>query len=301
MPPPAAAPTSPKAMRRAHSFSSLGAAAKAASPRQQNENLPGRRASATDGDVLMGNTFEQPPPTTASSTTPTAVTGPTKEQPIPRLRSIAPAFFVPVSKILPSSEEALQRSLSLATTDRAEHMRQALSRSDKHAAAVRGNLLALFRRENARLLQSMRADEQAFQRDIHDEREDYEQHLAQRKGWSASPADLDRMIASMAAPAPPAPPPLDPHAQVAQILQGKGGAFASKRDDVIGDVPEPSFAHRAAASPRELAAREGLMLVSKATTELRGYDAHIAAKRDMRRRALDRESAQRRKVTREVE
>lgn len=248
----------------------------------------------------MGNTSQQPPPTAASSTTPpAAVAG---ESPIPRLRSLAPAFFVPVAKILPCTDEALQQSLSLAATDRAEHMRQALSRSDRHAAAVRGNLLALFRRENARLLQSMRAEEQVFQRDMGDDREDYEQHLAQRHGWSASPADLDRMIASMAAPAPPAPPPLDPRAQVAQILQGKGAAApAGRRDDVIGDVPEPSFMHRAAASPRELAAREGLMLVSKATTELRGYEAHIAAKRDMRRRALDRESAQRRKVTREIE
>lgn len=241
----------------------------------------------------MGNTTTEKPalPTTAASTTLATETPP----PIPRLVSLAPAIFVPVNKILPN-EEALEQFASLAATDRAEHMRQALARSDKHASAVRGNLLTLFRREHMRVLQAIQAEEPPRHEHMRD-RQDHEQH-----GWTASPADLERMIASMAAPAPAPPPRPDPQAQVVQIIQGKGGA-AAKRDagDPIGDVPEPSFTHRVVTSPSELAARESLILVSKATTELRNYDAHIAPKREMRRRALDRESAQRRKVPREVE
>ncbi|TQV97604.1 endozepine-like protein [Cordyceps javanica] len=302
MPPPPGTPTSPRAMRRASQSFPIGIAPKAVSPAKQDEsNHPGRRASQADEDVVMSNTSsEQPaqPPTAATCSTVTA------EAPIPRLRSLVPAIFVPVSKILPS-EESMRRSAALAETDRAEHMRQALARCDRHAAAVRANILTLFRRESARLMRQAVRDEEraaavqgvAVRESHHHHHHHHHQQRRDAGGWSASSADLECMLANMAAPAP-APPP--PRTSVAQILQGRS---SSRRGagDAIGDVPEPSFTHRAAATPRQLAAREALVLVSKATTELRGYNAHIAARRDMRRRALDKERAQRRTVAREVE
>ncbi|XWW98654.1 hypothetical protein V2A60_006655 [Cordyceps javanica] len=297
MPPPPGTPTSPRAMRRASQSFPIGIAPKAVSPAKQDEsNHPGRRASQADEDVVMSNTSSEQP-----AQPPTAATCPTvaAEAPIPRLRSLVPAIFVPVSKILPS-EESMRRSAALAETDRAEHMRQALARCDRHAAAVRANILTLFRRESARLMrQAVRDEERAAAVQGVAVRESLHHHHQQRRaagGWSASSADLECMLANMAAPAP-APPPL--RTSVAQILQG--GSGKRNAGDAIGDVPEPSFTHRAAATPRQLAAREALVLVSKATTELRGYNAHIAARRDMRRRALDKERAQRRTVAREVE
>lgn len=301
MPPPPGTPTSPKGVPRApFSFlygTAAAAGSKAASASRQDARAPPpppRRAS--DGDVIMSNTSE-PPTTTTPATAPLEAAAAAGEPPIPILLTLAPAIFVPVDKIIPS-EESLQRSLALAETDRAEHMRQAMSRCDRHAAAVRGNLLALFRRENARLMQVAIADE-AAQEPVPGLRDDRE---GSGNGWSASPADLERMLANMAAPAPAPPPPPPARPQIVQILQqGSGKGVRRDAGDVIGDVPEPSFAHRPAVSPRAVAAREALVLVREATKQLRAYDAHIAVKRDARRRALDKESALRRTVPRDAE
>ncbi|KAJ6783717.1 hypothetical protein PWT90_05467 [Aphanocladium album] len=299
MPPPPNAPTSPKAMSRARSFAARSSA-NAASPITRNDRAPlMRRASAPDGDAISSHvsTLAATPSITALCT-PDPASAPA-EPPIPPLRTLASAIFVPVAKLFPD-DDVFEQSAALAETDRAEHMRQALIRSDKHAAAVRGNLLALFRRENARIMQAMCAEELAQRDVVVSDREAHERQLARQSGWTATDADMERMLASMAAPAPAPPPKLNQREQVAQILSGRPRR-AEVPPDAIGDVPEPSFTHRAAASPRELAAREGLMLISKATTELRGYDHHIAAKRDMRRKALDRESAPRRRnVTHEA-
>ncbi|KAM3442678.1 hypothetical protein NHJ13734_002246 [Beauveria thailandica] len=278
------APTLPKAMRRAHSPSS-SAKQRPQPPSPSKRNVDRGSVPDADADVVMGNTSEQPP-TTAYAATAAAAAAAAEAQPIPPLRSIAPAIFVPVANMMPS-EEKLQRFAALADTNRAEHMRQALSQCNRHAAAVRVNILMLFRRETARLMQQAAAQEPpSAQQQPQGER---------RGGWSATEADLERMFASMAAPAPPAQQPAPRSRSVAQILKsgsGSGGGLRQDPRDVIGDVQEPSFKHRQAASPRELATRQALVLVGKATHELRSYEAHIAPRREMRRRALDKEMAQ---------
>lgn len=235
-------------------------------------------ASEADDDIEVTNA-EEP-------TTPTAA-----EAPIPRLRSIAPAIFVPISKLFPS-EDALRESAQLEKTDRVEHMRQSLSRGDKHAAAVRGNMLALFRRESARIMQDMRREEPEFLAESGLDRESYRCQLREQHGWSASPRDLDQMIANMAAAAPTASA-RKATPSVAEILRGQT-KDTYVTDDVIKSAPEPSFSHRSVATPRELAARECLVLINKATHEFRSYDTHIAAKRNMRKMALDKGSGIRR-------
>ncbi|KAM3564559.1 hypothetical protein ARSEF4850_001805 [Beauveria asiatica] len=278
------APTLPKAMRRAHSPSS-SAKQPPRPPSPSKRNVDRGSVPDADADVVMGNTSEQPP-TTAYGATAAAAAAAAEGQPIPPLRSIAPAIFVPVANMMPS-EEKLQRFAALAETNRAEHMRQALSQCNRHAAAVRVNILMLFRRETARLMQQAAAQEPpSAQQQPQGER---------RRGWSATEADLERMFASMAAPAPPAQQPAPRSRSVAQILKSGSGSRGGLRQDprdVIGDVQEPSFKHRQAASPRELATRQALVLVGKATHELRSYEAHIAPRREMRRRALDKEMAQ---------
>ncbi|KAM3438504.1 hypothetical protein MY4824_003284 [Beauveria thailandica] len=269
-------------MRRAHSPSS-SAKQPPRPPSPSKRNVDRGSVPGADADVVMGNTSEQPPTTAYAAT---AAAAAAEAQPIPPLRSIAPAIFVPVANVMPS-EENLQRFAALADTNRAEHMRQALSQCNRHAAAVRVNILMLFRRETARLMQQAAAQEPpSAQRQPQGER---------RRGWSATEADLERMFASMAAPAPPAQQPAPRSRSVAQILKsgsGSGGGLKQDPRDVIGDVQEPSFKHRQAASPRELATRQALVLVGKATHELRSYEAHIAPRREMRRRALDKEMAQ---------
>ncbi|KAJ3493196.1 hypothetical protein NLG97_g4886 [Lecanicillium saksenae] len=244
MPPPPNAPTSPKAMRRAHSFTARPST-NATPPAHSNDAVPlTRRASAPDGDVSMGNASESAAETTALSLA--AVPETPTETPIPQLRSVAPAIFVPVAKLFPD-DTVFERFASLEETDRAEYMRQALTRNDKHTAAVRGNLLALFRRENARIMQAMRAAELSESAVSSSPSSPHERQLARQKGWMATDADMERMIASMAAPAPAPPPKLTQHEQVAQILSGKPRKDAAAAADVIGDVPEPSFMHRAGA------------------------------------------------------
>ncbi|OAA59433.1 hypothetical protein ISF_06368 [Cordyceps fumosorosea ARSEF 2679] len=304
MPPPPGTPTEPRSMRGAQpSFPLSNPSSHANSPgkRDRNDSFGHRTdrppATATDGDVIMGNTSEaqrMPPPPRPPTTALAA------EPPIPRLRSLAPAIFVPISKILPS-EEAMEEFVALARTDRVAHMRKALEQCDRHAAAVRGNIPALFRREDARLMQVARAEDAAAGYGREDPRYDPQM----RHGvswWPASKADMERMIANMAAPAPPPPPPppakLSSSDVVAKVLHAERGRSGSRGGthapgDVIGHVPEPSFTHRPVTTPRAHAAREALMLVGKATAELHGYDAHISARRDERRRALDREIAQR--------
>ncbi|KAM3475217.1 hypothetical protein MY5147_003878 [Beauveria neobassiana] len=300
-PPPPGAPTSPKAMRRARSPSS-SAKRRPRSPSPGKRNVgrgSSRRGSVSDdadADVVMGNTSEQPPATAyeaaATAATVAAAAAAAEAQPIiPRLRSIAPAIFVPVANVMPS-EEHLQKFAALAETNRVEHMRQALSQCNRHAAAVRVNFLTLFRRETARLMQLAAAAA------AKEPPSAQKQQGERRGGWSATEADLERMLASMATPAPPAQQPAPQSRSVAQILSsgsgsGSGGGLRQDPRDVIGDVQEPSFKHRPAASPRELAARETLNLVGKATHELRSYETHIAPRREMRRRALDKEIAQR--------
>ncbi|KAM3483405.1 hypothetical protein MY8738_003233 [Beauveria namnaoensis] len=297
-PPPPGAPTSPKAMRCARSPSS-SAKRRPRSPSPGKRNVDrgsSRRGSVSDdadADVVMGNTSEQPPTTAyaAAATAATVAAAAAEAQPIPRLRSIAPAIFVPVANVMPS-EEHLQKFAALAETNRVEHMRQALSQCDRHAAAVRVNFLTLFRRETARLMQLAAAAA------AKEPPSAQKQQGERRDGWSATEADLERMLASMATPAPPTQQPAPQSRSVAQILSsgsgsGSGGGLRQDPRDVIGDVQEPSFKHRPAASPRELAARETLNLVGKATHELRSYETHIAPRREMRRRALDKEIAQR--------
>ncbi|KAM3540819.1 hypothetical protein ARSEF1564_006235 [Beauveria bassiana] len=306
-PPPPGAPTSPKAMRCARSPSS-SAKRRPRSPSPGKRNVDrgsSRRGSVSDdadADVVMGNTSEQPP-TTAYAAAATAATvaaaaaaaAAAEAQPIPRLRSIAPAIFVPVANVMPS-EEHLQKFAALAETNRVEHMRQALSQCNRHAAAVRVNFLTLFRRETARLMQLAAAAAAKEPPSAQKQQQQGER----RGGWSATEADLERMLVSMATPAPPAQQPAPQSRSVAQILSsgsgsgsGSGGGLRQDPRDVIGDVQEPSFKHRPAASPRELVARETLNLVGKATHELRSYETHIAPRREMRRRALDKEIAQR--------
>lgn len=139
----------------------------------------------------MSNAEQAVSPPAPTPTTPT-MTAPA-EPLIPRLRSLTPAIFVPVEKLFPG-EAALVRSAELAETDRAEHMRQALSRCDRHAAAVRGNILTLFRRENARLMQKMRLDEPGFLAEHDLERAEYERRLQEYEQvptWAASTDDID--------------------------------------------------------------------------------------------------------------
>ncbi|KAF1733021.1 hypothetical protein CRV24_006917 [Beauveria bassiana] len=303
-PPPPGAPTSPKAMRRARSpSSSTKRRPRSPSPGKRNvDRGSSRRGSVSDdadADVVMGNTSEQPP-TTAYAAAATAATvaaaaaAAAEAQPIiPRLRSIAPAIFVPVANVMPS-EEHLQKFAALAETNRVEHMRQALSQCNRHAAAVRVNFLTLFRRETARLMQLAAAAAAKEPPSAQKQQQQGER----RGGWSATEAELERMLASMATPGPPTQQPAPQSRSVAQILSGgsgsgSGGGLRQDPRDVIGDVQEPSFKHRPAASPRELAARETLNLVGKATHELRSYETHIAPRREMRRRALDKEIAQR--------
>ncbi|EJP65590.1 endozepine-like protein [Beauveria bassiana ARSEF 2860] len=302
-PPPPGAPTSPKAMRRARSpSSSTKRRPRSPSPGKRNvDRGSSRRGSVSDdadADVVMGNTSEQPPTTAyaaaATAATVAAAAAAAEAQPIiPRLRSIAPAIFVPVANVMPS-EEHLQKFAALAETNRVEHMRQALSQCNRHAAAVRVNFLTLFRRETARLMQLAAAAAAKEPPSAQKQQQQGER----RGGWSATEADLERMLASMATPGPPTQQPAPQSRSVAQILSGgsgsgSGGGLRQDPRDVIGDVQEPSFKHRPAASPRELAARETLNLVGKATHELRSYETHIAPRREMRRRALDKEIAQR--------
>lgn len=276
--------------------------------------------AASDEDVEMANTeppppaeaeaahSPPPPPTEAQPPPPMLPPLPTvPQQPataeeviIPRLHGISPAIFVPLSKALPS-EESLRQSAALAHTDRAEHMRQAMVYCDKHAASVRSNLLTLFRRENARIEQVMRQGEPGFLVQFNLERDEYERQLQGLAGWTSTKEDLDLMFANLAAPAPP---PDEPTAaallgrrtsitSTTQILQQHGGDKGKKQaaaadTGVIGEVQDPTFMNRTVGSPRELAARDGLMLIVRAASQIRGYDQHVSRKRDMRRRALDR-------------
>ncbi|KAM3499343.1 hypothetical protein MY10362_007394 [Beauveria mimosiformis] len=288
---PTGAPTLPKAMRRAHSPSSSAKQhPRPPSPGKRNVDRGSSRRSSVpdaDADVVMGNTSEQPPTTAYAAT---AAAAAAETQPIPRLRSIAPAIFVPVANLMPS-EENLRRFAALAETNRVEHMRQALSQCNRHAAAVRANILMLFRRETARLMQQAGAQEPPSAQ----QQQQQQQQGERRGGWSATEEDLERMLASMATPAPPAQQPAPQSRSVAQILKsgsGSGGGLRQDPRDAIGDVQKPSFKHRPAASPREEAARQALNLVGMATHELRSYEAHIAPRREMRRRALDKEIAQ---------
>lgn len=188
------------------------------------------------------------------------------EEPIPALTSIAPAIFVPITTDLTAP--------FTPPPTRPDRLRAILSNQETHAAQVRSNLCSLFERETARIMQVSREQEPLFLAERGLTARDYDRTLLQppsqspQRGWRASPADLDSMVANMAAQQP----------------------AGMRRAGSIVDVPTPDLATLPGGNtPRERATRECLTLLSKGTGELKGYEAHVGAKKEFYERALKRE------------
>ena len=193
------------------------------------------------------------------------------EKPIPPLTSIAPAIFVPITTDLTAP--------FTPPPTRADRLRAIIASQEAHSSQVRSNLCSLFEQESARIMQLSRTQEPLFLSERGLTAAEYDKALQQSqhnnskqqqlsRGWRATPADIDGMIANMSA-------------QQAAGMRKAGS---------IVDVPTPDLATLPAGNtPRELATRECLTLLSKGMGELKGYDAHVGRKREFYEHALKRE------------
>lgn len=206
------------------------------------------------------------------------------EKPIPPLTSIAPTIFVPITTDLTAP--------FTPPPTRPDRLRAIIASQEAHSSQVRSNLCSLFEQESARVMQLSRTQEPLFLSERGLSAAEYDQALQQNqsnnkdsnsnsnsnsnnphqqqpvRGWRATPADIDGMISNMSAQQP---------------------AGMRKAGSIV-DVPTPDLATLPAGNtPRELATRECLTLLSKGMDELKGYDAHVRRKRVFYEHALKRE------------
>jgi hypothetical protein len=167
---------------------------------------------------------------------------------IPVLTSIAACIFVP-NTLDYSAPVPLQP---------ADRLPKAIAELDRHAAAVRANMVALFEREHARIVRHA----------IEEER-----NLA-AVGLTAEPTrasivteleEMDDMISNMEAP-------LDP-------------AFGG----TIQHIPPVQLPSGVGATSREWAANEVMRLTKAALIDLRVYDKHVSDRRSAYELALKRQ------------
>ena len=179
---------------------------------------------------------------------------PDEQDAIPLLQSLAPSIFVPI-------EDDLIATPFVPPADAAARLTAVLAALDAHAAHVRSNMLDLVRRECVRILREVTAAEASISNGSGSGSNE-QQHAPQRQ---RPEGDIPSMIANMHAP---------PDFGI---------------DYSTAEIPLPDFSRVQPTSLREEATRDLMASVSRALSELRGFDAHIAGKRALQEQALMRE------------
>ncbi|KAL7902516.1 hypothetical protein HDV63DRAFT_399584 [Trichoderma sp. SZMC 28014] len=171
--------------------------------------------------------------------------------PIPRLTSISPAVFVPIS-----DADKLLQPLSLDPASPAYH-RAALDLVTRHEASVRNNLNALFHREMFRVRADITAELEKNNHPPFD-------YAAARAHVRARDEDLlrrdcDAMIANMRA------------RDVSKVKHG------------VTNIPAPNMSvpvtYAPVGSPREVAAAEIMKIIAAAAGDLARFDRHVRGRR----------------------
>lgn len=213
-------------------------------------------------------TRSPPPPPVARVLQHGPAGGGDAEPAIPLLRSTGASIFVPLTTDLVASSSSASPA---DPSDRVAHLNAVLAELDTHAVQVRANIRALVRRECVRVLREAAADQARLapacdpHHHLHHHQQPPPSHPAPRLPGILAPQDRTVMIANM---------------------EASHGALVPEH------LPPPDFSKaREPANPQEWANKELMAAVSKALSELRGFDAHTARTRTFYEHALKREIA----------
>ena len=154
---------------------------------------------------------------------------------IPPLTTLTPAIFVPIPAAFPRD---LPGPAASSSPD-ADKLRSSLLAIDQHANSVKGNILALSRRECTRLV----LEGKAFAA-----QQENSQHTNIRRA-GLTPASRAAMLANMMAPAATDPAP--------------------------EQLPLPDFAAMQVDNPADWTRREVMVTVAKTLVEVTGFERHV--------------------------
>ena len=193
---------------------------------------------------------QQPPPDPSSASSSNNNTT-AQKPPIPPLTSISPSIFTPIQGdelLLPFTPPA----------SRVARLSAKIDALDSNRRLVRDNMLALYRRECARLIREAQAEVD---------------EPPSASAWSTpSEDDLDVMVANVMA-----------------VLDKREGGERGEQPPAPSAAAPPNFGAFVPKSRREYWTTQIEITISKGLRDLKGYDAHVAAIRKGYTDKLERE------------